>query len=109
MNAVERVLEYTHLGNNNRVDRVLGFFSSHPNWDSPNPSPADKCVPPPPFGPGGTQSLVGDWVHGVPYSDEGTDHAGVLTQEKTSYVGFFPREINQREIFINKTSTVIKS
>ncbi len=23
-----------------RVDRVLGFFASHPNWDSPTPSPA---------------------------------------------------------------------
>ena len=28
-----------------RVDRVLGFFSSRPNWDSPTPSPAGECVP----------------------------------------------------------------
>jgi hypothetical protein len=28
-----------------RVDRVLGFFSSRPNWDPPTPSPADECVP----------------------------------------------------------------
>jgi hypothetical protein len=28
-----------------RVDRMLGFFSSRTNWDSPTPSPADECVP----------------------------------------------------------------
>ncbi len=73
MNAVERVLEYTHLGNNHRVDRVLGFFSSHPNWDSPNPSPADKCVTP--FGPGGIQSLVCDGV-GFPIRTKGQTMQG---------------------------------
>ncbi len=46
-----------------RVDRVLGFFSS-PNWDSPSPSPAGECVPPP-LVPGGTHSLAGEGV-GVP-------------------------------------------
>ncbi len=30
-----------------RVDRVLSFFSSRPNWDSPTPSHASMCVPPP--------------------------------------------------------------
>jgi hypothetical protein len=29
----------------NRVDIVLGFFSSRPNWDPPIPSPAAECVP----------------------------------------------------------------
>ncbi len=28
-----------------RVDRVLGFFSSRPNWYSRIPSPAGECVP----------------------------------------------------------------
>jgi hypothetical protein len=27
------------------MDRVLGFFSSRPNWDSPTPSPAGECMP----------------------------------------------------------------
>jgi len=40
-----------------RVDRVLGFFSSRPNWDSPTPSPADE------------HSLAG--VGGVPFSTRG--------------------------------------
>jgi hypothetical protein len=31
-----------------RVGRVLSFFSSLRNWDSPNPSPAGDCAPPPP-------------------------------------------------------------
>ncbi len=30
-----------------RVGRVLSFFSSRRNWDSPNPSPASECAPPP--------------------------------------------------------------
>jgi hypothetical protein len=28
-----------------RVGRVLSFFSSRRNWDSPNPSPAGECAP----------------------------------------------------------------
>jgi hypothetical protein len=48
----------------------IGLFSSRPNWDSPNPSPAGECVPP--FGSGGTHSLAGEGVGG-PNSDEGTD------------------------------------
>ncbi len=31
---------------NHRVGRVLSFFSSRWNWDSPNPSPPGKCAPP---------------------------------------------------------------
>ncbi len=29
-----------------RIDRMLGFFSSRPNWDPPTPSAASKCVSP---------------------------------------------------------------
>jgi hypothetical protein len=39
-------------GATHRVGRVLSFFSSRWNWDSPNPSPARECAPPP-FGTGG--------------------------------------------------------
>jgi hypothetical protein len=35
-----------------RVDRVLGFFSSRPNWNPPPPHP-QASVSPPPFGSGG--------------------------------------------------------
>ncbi len=56
------------LGSDHRVDRVLGFFSSCPNCDSPTPTPPGECVPP----------LVGGDTHlrergGVANSDEGTD------------------------------------
>jgi hypothetical protein len=27
-----------------RLDRVLSFFSSRPNWDSPTPSPTGECA-----------------------------------------------------------------
>jgi hypothetical protein len=37
-------------GSMHRVDRVLSFFSSRRNWDSPIPSPAGEC--PPSFGSG---------------------------------------------------------
>ncbi len=37
-----------------RVGRVLSFFSSRRNWDSPNPSPAGECALPPGSGGGGT-------------------------------------------------------
>jgi hypothetical protein len=42
-----------------RVDRVLSFFSSRPNWDSPTPtlSHAGKCVPPLWLWGGGAHSL----------------------------------------------------
>ncbi len=30
------------------VGRVLSFFSSRRNWESPDPSPAGECAPPPP-------------------------------------------------------------
>ncbi len=29
-----------------RVGRLLSFFSSRRNWDSPTPSPAGECAPP---------------------------------------------------------------
>jgi hypothetical protein len=45
-----------------RVDRVLGFFSSRPHWNSPTPSPAGECVPPPFGWGGGAHSLAGEWL-----------------------------------------------
>ncbi len=49
-----------------RVDRVLSFFSTRPNWDS-----SGVCVPPLWFRlPGGTYSLAGEGV-GVPIRTRG--------------------------------------
>jgi hypothetical protein len=53
------------------VDRVLGFFSSRPNRDSPTPSPAGECVLPS-FGSGGGYTLTaGEGVGGVPIPTRG--------------------------------------
>jgi hypothetical protein len=41
-----------------RVGRVLSFFSSRRNWDSPKLSPAGECAPLPPFLGGGAHSLA---------------------------------------------------
>jgi hypothetical protein len=40
-------------GTKHRVGRVLSFFSSRRNWDSPNPSPEGECAPLPPVLGGG--------------------------------------------------------
>ncbi len=54
------------------VDRVLSFFSSRPNWDSPTPSPGGEC-PPPPLVPGEGDTLTAGEGVGGPNSDEETD------------------------------------
>jgi hypothetical protein len=54
---------------------VLSFFSSRRIWDSPNPSPAGECAPPPFWGEGQTRWLERGWES--PNSDEGT-HTVVL-------------------------------
>jgi hypothetical protein len=59
-----------------RVDRVLGFFSSRPNWDSPTPSPADKCAPPP-LVPGGDPLACGKGVERSQFQ-RGDRHCGTL-------------------------------
>jgi hypothetical protein len=61
------------VGLHYRVDRVLDFFSSRPNWDSPTLSRAGESAIPPLFGSGGgLHSLeMGEGVGG-PNSDEGT-------------------------------------
>ncbi len=54
---------------NHRVDRVLGFFSNCPNWDSPSLSLADECAPT--FGSGAsTHSLGGEGVAGLNSNEE---------------------------------------
>jgi hypothetical protein len=57
-----------YLDQRHRVDRVLGFFSSRLNQDSPIPSPAGVSVLPPPAGSGGDTLARGT---GGPNSDEG--------------------------------------
>ncbi len=45
-----------HTQESQSIDRVLGFFSSRPNWDPPpTPSPTGECVPL--FGSGGHARL----------------------------------------------------
>ncbi len=59
------------LISHHRVDRVLVFFSSRPNWDSNNPY-LQTSVFPSPLVQGSTHSLAGEGVGGV-LIDEGTD------------------------------------
>ncbi len=60
-----------------RIGRVLSFFSSRRNWDSPNPSTAGECTPPP-HGSGGRGTLAGERGYGrVPIPTRGK-HCGTL-------------------------------
>jgi hypothetical protein len=54
-----------------RIGRVLSFFSSPRSWDSPNPSPADECPPPPRFW-GERHTRWRQRGRESPNSDEGT-------------------------------------
>ncbi len=61
---------------NRRVDTVLGFFSSRPNWDSPTPSPVGECAPSPLVqGVGSTHS--GERMEGSQFR-RGDRHCGIL-------------------------------
>ncbi len=54
-----------------RVDRVLGFFSSRPNWDPQPPHPQASVPPPILWFPEGRDKLA--CGTGGANSDEGTD------------------------------------
>jgi hypothetical protein len=58
-----------------RADRVLGFFSSRPNWDPPTPLTRKRvCAPLPHFGSEGEgHTRLREMGWGSPNSDEGTD------------------------------------
>jgi hypothetical protein len=61
-----------------RVDRVLSFFSSHWNWDSPTPSHAGECAPPP-FGSRGVTHSLAEEREGEDYQfGRGDRHCGTL-------------------------------
>jgi hypothetical protein len=58
------------------VGRVIIFFTSRRNWDSPNPSPVGECAPPPFLG-GGAHSLESEGL-GEPQFRRGDIHCGTL-------------------------------
>jgi hypothetical protein len=60
-----------------RVDRVLSLFSSRRDWDSPNPSPACECVPPPFGSEGRAHSLAREGL-GESQFRRGDIHCGTL-------------------------------
>ncbi len=62
-----------------RVDRVLSFLSSRPNWDSPTPSHAGECVPPSLVpGGGGEGTLASRRGSGRSQFQRGDIHCGTL-------------------------------
>jgi hypothetical protein len=73
---------WIHITVHHRVDRVLGFFSSRPNWDYPTPSQQTSLSPPPPVGSGGHTRLRKRGWEG-PNSDQVTDTVRQLLQSAT--------------------------
>jgi hypothetical protein len=57
MSLTEKVFEETHVHGPIKFQpqsrQSAKLFSSRRNWDSPNPSPAGECAPPPRFWRGG--------------------------------------------------------
>jgi hypothetical protein len=56
-----------------RIDRVLGIFSSRPNWDSPTLHLQASLSPPPLVQRGGVHTRLRERAWCGPNSDEGTD------------------------------------
>jgi hypothetical protein len=73
-------------GGGHRVGRVLSFFSSRQNWESPTPLAAGECLPPP-FGPEGrAHSLAGEEL-GESQFRRGDMHCGALCTVYKYFVG----------------------
>jgi hypothetical protein len=53
-------VQYLGVGTTHRVDILLGFFSSRPNWDPPPPYPQGIVFPLLWYRKGGTHSLAGE-------------------------------------------------
>jgi hypothetical protein len=78
---------------NHKVGRVLSFFSRRRNWDSPNPSPAGVCAPPPPL-----------WFRGrgTPAGERGWDSVTICTLWfKPTVVGDYLWLTVNRVIFVH--------
>ncbi len=71
LEVIHPLLSFVH-----RVDRLLGFFSSRPNWD---PSHPQESVFHPPLVPGGgTHSLAGEGGGEGSQLRRGDRHCGTL-------------------------------
>ncbi len=93
------ILLHRHIVSRHRVDGVLSFLSSRPNWIGtlPTPSHAGECVPPTLFGSGGSTLACGGG-NGVSQFQRGDRHSictlcledkHIMTALKSSSFGFF--------------------
>jgi hypothetical protein len=71
---IAKAPKHPPLATLHRAGRVLSFFSSRRNKDSPNPSPAGEC-PPGPFLGGGAHSLAREGLRGSQFR-RGHIHCG---------------------------------
>jgi len=68
--TVRKKVKWSMIMLAHRVGRVLSFFSSRRNWDSPTPLSAGECAPPPFGGGGGVgQTRLWERVWGSSNSD----------------------------------------
>ncbi len=74
-----RPLRNVPLGVKHRVGRVLSFFSSRRNWDSPNPTPACECAPPP----------FGSWGRGTLADERGGERVPIPTRGHTLWYSIY--------------------
>ncbi len=70
-----------------RIDRVISFLSSRPNWDSTTPLTCKRvCFPLLWFGGGEVHNLLAGEGVGESQSDEGTDTVDCCTLQYVQYV-----------------------
>jgi hypothetical protein len=86
-----------------RVGRVLSFFSSRRNWDSPTPLAAGECAPPP-FGPGGREHSPAEKGVGSPNSEEGTYTVVLYVYKYFVVASLFEKYVAQ--IFLSLSDSV---
>ncbi len=61
---------------------MLSFFSSRRNWDSPSPSPAGECAPPPRF-----------WGRGKLAGERGVGRVAIPTRGHTLWYSLYMRTL----------------
>jgi len=82
-----------------RVGRVVSFFSSRRNWDSPNPPPAGECVPHPLIPGEGAYSLAREGVGESQFQRGDIQHKVVLFRNMYFVLLIIPSAFGRRKLF----------
>jgi hypothetical protein len=88
--------------------RMLCFFSSRRYWNSPNPSPAGECAPPPPLVPGGGAHSLAREGLGESQFRRGEIHHGTLCLSYKYFVRLTVVRMSVSQIKETQTNTICR-